>query len=220
MNLAPERESKTARAYELIKNRISSGVYVPGFRLVIAPIATEIGVSAVPVLDAIRQLEAEGLVSFERNVGAQVALLNESEYTQTMQTLALMEGYATALAAPIIDTSQIARAEEINDTMKRALLDFDPSKFSALNLTFHSVLFEACPNIQILDMVRQGWEKMKMIRNSSFSFAPGRASQSIEEHEMLLDLLKRGVDAKQTEWAAREHRLATMRAVLEHNMQR
>lgn len=64
-------------------------------------IAQELGVSAVPVREAIRLLEAEGLVTFERNVGAQVAMVDEIEYQHTMQTLALVEGYATALAVPL-----------------------------------------------------------------------------------------------------------------------
>src|SRR5690625_3941126 len=110
-------ESKSERAYRMIRERIDNGRYVPGYRLVIAPIAEELQVSAVPVREAIRRLEAEGLVTFERNIGAQVALMQETEYQHTMQTLALVEGYATALAAPFVTPEQLARARRINETM-------------------------------------------------------------------------------------------------------
>lgn len=207
-------ESKSERAYRLIKERIDSGQYVPGYRLVLAPIAAELGVSAVPVREAIRRLEAEGLITFERNVGAQVALIKETEYLHTMQTLALVEGFATALAAEAVTEEQLQRARTINETMRQSLDAFDPQRFTELNLEFHSVLFESCPNPHILDLVHKGWNRMRMLRNSSFSFVPGRAHESVDEHARLLDLIEQQASAQDIEFAAREHRLATLRAVL------
>lgn len=209
-------ESKSERAYNLIRSRIDSGQYVPGYRLVLAPIAAELDMSVVPVREAIRRLEAEQFVTFERNVGAQVSLVKETEYLHTMQTLALVEGSATGLAAPHITPDQIRRARAINQTMRESLTAFDPQSFTALNLDFHSVLFEACPNPHILDLVHRGWNRMKVLRNSSFSFVPGRASESVNEHDRLLDLIEQGADPLEIELTARSHRTATLDAVLAH----
>lgn len=209
-------ESKSERAYRLIRERIESGQYVPGYRLVLAPIAAELEMSVVPVREAIRRLEAEQLVTFERNVGAQVSLIKETEYLHTMQTLALVEGNATGLAAAAITPDQIVRAREINERMRQSLSSFDPRRFTELNLEFHSVIFETCPNPHILDLVHRGWNRMKVLRDSSFSFVPGRAERSVEEHERLLTLIEQGADPIEIELTAREHRLATLRAVLEH----
>lgn len=210
-------ESKSERAYRLIRDRIDSGQYVPGYRLVLAPIANELGMSVVPVREAIRRLEAEQLVTFERNVGAQVALIKETEYLHTMQTLALVEGSATALAAPGITQDQIERARAINETMRETLSAFDPQRFTALNLEFHSVLFESCPNPHILDLVHRGWNRMKVLRNSSFSFVPGRAQESVEEHEQILRLIEQGASSVEIEMAARAHRTATLDAVMAYS---
>ncbi|QIM18948.1 GntR family transcriptional regulator [Leucobacter coleopterorum] len=210
-------ESKSERAYRLIRERIDGGQYVPGYRLVLAPIANELGMSVVPVREAIRRLEAEQLVTFERNVGAQVALIKETEYLHTMQTLALVEGSATALAAPGISQDQIQRARAINQTMRETLSSFDPQRFTNLNLEFHSVLFESCPNPHILDLVHRGWNRMKVLRNSSFSFVPGRAQESVEEHEQILKLIERGASSIEIEMAARAHRTATLDAVLAYS---
>lgn len=207
-------ESKSERAYRLIRERIDRGIYVPGFRLVIAPIAQELGISAVPVREAIRRLEAEGLVTFERNVGAQVALVEETEYLHTMQTLALVEGYATALAAPHVTADQVTRARDINETMRKTLDEFDPLRFTELNRDFHSVLFETCPNPHVLELVHRGWNRLRVLRDSSFGFAPGRAQESVAEHEELLRLIETGAPASDIEHHAREHRLATLHAVL------
>lgn len=211
--------SKSERAYRLIRERIDSGQYVPGYRLVLAPIAAELDMSVVPVREAIRRLEAEGLVTFELNVGAQVALIKETEYQHTMETLALVEGAATALIAPDVTEDQLRRATEINERMRQSLEHFDPQSFTRLNLEFHSVLFEACPNPHILDLVHRGWNRMKVLRDSSFSFVPGRARESVEEHDRILKLLEDRAPALEIEIAARRHRLATLEAVLAHQKQ-
>ncbi|NLA64666.1 MAG: GntR family transcriptional regulator [Leucobacter sp.] len=208
--------SKSEQAYRLMRSRIDSGQYVPGYRLVLAPIAKELGMSVVPVREAIRRLEAEGFVTFELNVGAQVALIKETEYQNTMQTLALVEGAATALSATDITADQLRRAAEINDRMRLSLDDFDPQQFTELNLEFHSVLFEQCPNPHILDLVHRGWNRMKVLRDSSFSFVPGRARESVEEHDRILKMVIDRSPAIEIELAAREHRLKTLRAVLAH----
>ena len=212
-------ESKSQRAYRFIRDRIDDGRYVPGFRLVLGQIAGELDVSVVPVREAIRLLEAEGLVTFERNVGAQVALIKETEYLHTMQTLALVEGAATAMSAPMLTPDHVRRARQVNERMRRSLDDFDPHAFTAANLEFHAVLFEECPNPHVLDLVHRGWNRMKVLRDSSFSFVPGRAHASVEEHDRILGLIERGAAPLEIELAAREHRLATLDAVLAYQAQ-
>ncbi len=206
--------SKAQLSYDWIKERINDGTFVPGYRLVLGQIAKELDVSAVPVREAIRMLEAEGLVTFERNVGAQVALIKETEYLHTMQTLSVVEGVATSLSAPFITPADIARARAINAEMRECLEHFDPPRFTQLNLDFHSVLFENCPNPHILDLVHRGWNRMKVLRDSTFSFVPGRARESVDEHEALLRLIESGADDLEIEMTARSHRTATLDAFL------
>jgi len=208
--------SKSQLAYLFVKRGISDGRYTPGFRLVLGQIAAELGVSAVPVREAIRRLEAEGLVTFERNVGAQVAMVEITEYRDTMQTLALVEGAATALSAPFVTSGDLARARAINDEMVACLDDFVPHRFTRLNLDFHSVLFENCPNPQLLDLVHRGWNRLQVLRDSTFSFVPGRAHESVREHARILDLIESGATPLDIELTARDHRLATLDAFIRH----
>ena len=206
--------SKSQLAYQWIKARISDSTFTPGYRLVLGAIGKELGVSAVPVREAIRRLEAEGLVTFERNVGAQVAMIEETEYLYTMQTLSVVEGVATALSAPFITAAAIERARVVNREMIASLEDLNPHRFTELNLDFHSILFENCPNPHILDLVHRGWNRMKVLRDSTFSFVPGRARESVAEHENLLQLIESRADALELELAARAHRTATLDALL------
>jgi DNA-binding GntR family transcriptional regulator len=206
--------SKSEQAYQAVKARIVEGTYTPGYRLVLAAIAKDLGFSVVPVREAIRRLEAEGLVKFERNVGATVAGIDPTEYLYTMQTLSIVEGAATALSAPLVGKADIARARAVNAEMRECLQHFDPVRFTRLNQDFHSVLFEHCPNPHILDLVHRGWNRLASLRSSTFRFVPGRAHESVDEHEALLRLIESGADADTIEKAARLHRSATLDAYL------
>lgn len=206
--------SKSEQAYTLLSDRIASGALVPGYRLVLGTIAAELGCSVVPVREAIRKLEAEGLVLFERNVGATVASVDTELYLHTMQTLSVIEGAATALAAPLLSAEDLGRARVINESMRRTLKDFDPRRFTELNNQFHTVLYENCPNPHILDLVHRGWARLAAMRTSSFDHVPGRAHHSVAEHEALLDLLAAGAPAAEIEHAARTHRTNTLNAYL------
>ena len=206
--------SKSQQAYEAVKARIVEGTYTPGYRLVLGSIAKDLGFSVVPVREAIRRLEAEGLVKFEHNVGATVAGIDPTEYLYTMQTLSIVEGAATALSAPLIYPAAIARARAVNEEMRECLQHFDPVRFTQLNQEFHSVLFEHCPNPHILDLVHRGWNRLAAIRSSTFRFVPGRAHESVDEHEALLRLIESSAHTDEIEKAARLHRSATLDAYL------
>lgn len=212
--------SKAQLAYDFVKAKIESGRYTPGYRLVLGAIARELGVSTVPVREAIRLLEAEGLVDFERNVGAQVTMPDPREYQVTMETLSLLEGWATAASAPQLTAADLARARALNDRLAKTLDHFDPVEFTRLNLDFHTVLVAHCPNPHIDELMERGRARLRVLRESTFSFVPGRARESVAEHEALLALIASGADPATIELAARDHKLATMRAFLHHQQRK
>ncbi|WP_022881226.1 GntR family transcriptional regulator [Gryllotalpicola ginsengisoli] len=207
-------ESKSQRAYEWIRDQISAREFGPGYRLVLGSIARDLDMSVVPVREAIRRLEAEGLVTFERNVGARVTLVDENEYVFAMQTLGVIEGIATALAAPHLTESDLDRADKVNRRLRGLLDDFDAHRFTRLNQQFHAVLFERCTNPHLLDLVHRGWTRLSGLRDSTFAFVPGRAHDSVREHREILELIRDGADPLEIELAARQHRWRTMNTYL------
>uniref|UniRef100_UPI0028A1BA3E GntR family transcriptional regulator n=1 Tax=Kocuria sp. TaxID=1871328 RepID=UPI0028A1BA3E len=96
---ATQKLGKAQYAYEWIKVQILEQAFTPGYRLVLANIAQTLGMSVVPVREAIRRLEAEGLVTFERNVGARVSMVDGEQYRYSMEALGILEGAATAQSA-------------------------------------------------------------------------------------------------------------------------
>ncbi|MFC8797714.1 GntR family transcriptional regulator [Promicromonospora sp. NPDC057138] len=207
--------SKSQLAYDYLRDRIALRELSPGYRLVLQNIADELAMSVVPVREAIRRLEAEGLVTYERNVGARVAMIDEHGYVDAMQALGVVEGAATGLSAPAVSAADLRRATEVNEHLRSLLDHFDPHAFTALNRQFHSVLFESCPNKLLLDMVHRGWAQLSGLRDSTFAFVPGRAHDSVAEHVHILDLIARRADPLEIEIAARDHRWATMQAFLD-----
>lgn len=217
--------SKAQLAHRWITDRIADRTYGPGHRLVLAPIAAELGFSVVPVREAIRLLEAEGLVTFTRNIGAQVAIIDPARYTDAMETLGILEAAATALTAPLLNGHDVRRARRVNADMINCLPDpadpddFEPHRFTELNLRFHTVLFERCPNAQLLADVHRSWQRLNTIRDSTFAVVPDRARDSVTEHEQLLIMIENRSDPWQIERSARLHRLATLTAYRDHNAQ-
>lgn len=206
---APPATSRVELAYTTIRERIIDGSYGPGYRLVLDELAREIGSSPVPVREAIRRLEAEGYVEFQRHVGARVASFDEHEFVQAVQVVAVLEGYATALCAPHMRRADIARAGKINERMRAALTDIDPVQFSALNREFHFLIYDRCPNTHVRSLLEAQWSRLDTIRRSVFAFIPGRALSSVAEHAEIIDLIAMGAPAEQVEQVARAHKMHT-----------
>ena len=202
--------TKQERVYREIRERILSGAYGPGYRVVIDALAEEFAVSALPVREAIRRLEAEGLVIFRPNAGAQVAPADPGLFDEEMTVLAVLEGYATAVAATELGEEEIARLTEITDKMVEAMERLDSLSFGRLNQEFHGLIYEHCPNAALVGMLRDVARRLDAIRRTVFLQIPYRGSASVAEHRRLIELIARRAPAEEIEAAARDHKLQTV----------
>lgn len=209
--------SKTDVAYDGIRQRIIDGRYGPGYRLVLDRLATEIGVSAVPVREALRRLEAEGYVDFKRNLGAMVRMLDATAYGETLETLATLEATATSLAARHLGKKEIKAARKVNEAIARSVEQLDPIGFSNLNHEFHEVLYTACPNTYLLGMVEREWTRLRGIRSAMFAFVPPRSQQAVAEHNRLIELIEAQASPTKIEEYVRAHRMRTAQQFLERS---
>jgi DNA-binding GntR family transcriptional regulator len=205
-----EGVTKQERVYRTVRERILSGAYGPGYRVVIDALAGEFGVSALPVREAIRRLEAEGLVIFRPNAGAHVAPADPGLFDEEMTVLAVLEGYATALASATLRKDDIKRLSKINDQMVAAIERLDPLSFGRLNQEFHAVIYEHCPNAALVDLLRDVARRLDAIRRTVFIQIPYRGAESVAEHRNLIELLEAGAPPAKIEAAAREHKLGTV----------
>jgi len=202
--------TKQERVYQTIHKQILNNTYNPNYRVVIDALAEEFEVSALPVREAIRRLEAEGLVIYRPNVGAQVAPADPGVFDEEMTVLAVLEGYATALAAPHLGKAGLKRLRGINDQMIAAADRLDSLEFGRLNQEFHSVIYEHCPNSALVSMLRDVARRLDAIRRTVFVQIPYRGAQSVAEHAELIDLIAASVPAAKLEAKARAHKLHTV----------
>lgn len=202
------KENKQQKVYRILKGRIIEREYVPGQRIVIDQIAKELETSTIPVREAIRQLEAERLVVYKRNVGPVVAEVNESDYLDTVHVLALLEGFAASLAAKNFTQEKINRLRELNRLMEEALENFDVIQFSRLNSTFHQTISEACGNTYLLETIQHTVNRIDSIRGTGSTLYSKRVKESIEEHKEIIALLE-SKDEKGVEEFARQHKIKT-----------
>lgn len=205
-----ESVTKQERVYRVVRERILSGTYGPGYRVVIDALAGEFGVSALPVREAIRRLEAEGLVIFRPNAGAHVAPADPGLFDEEMTVLAVLEGYATALAAGKLTKGDIKRLRTLTDSMVEAIERLDPLSFGRLNQEFHAVIYERCPNSALVDLLRDVARRLDAIRRTVFVQIPYRGAESVAEHRRLISLIAGGAAPTEIEAAAREHKLNTV----------
>lgn len=209
-------QSKSQVAYHWLKERIATQEYTPGYRLVLASLARDLDMSVVPVREALRQLEAEGLVTFERNIGAHVSMVDDTQYRYAMETVSVLEGAATALSARRLSAHDLRAARDVNEQMIASLEDFNPKRFTELNREFHAILFSRCTNPRLVTLVEAEWVRLGQLRTSTFAFVPGRARESVGEHENICRLIEIGAPLGEIEKVARHHRAATLDAYLMH----
>ena len=206
--------NKQERAYELIRNRIAVGIYGPGQRLIIDSLARDLEISQVPIREAIRKLEAEGWVHYHRNSGPEVANVSREQWQATMEVLAVLEGYATALAAGHVTAKGLARMAGINSEMEDALKEFDLLRLSRCNRQFHRAIYVFCPSPYLVERIEETQAKIDAIRGTLFPSVPQRSSDSIAEHAHILQVIRDKEPFEVVERVAREHKLNFLRAAV------
>jgi DNA-binding GntR family transcriptional regulator len=183
--------------------------------MVIDALSVEFGVSALPVREAIRRLEAEGLVVFRPNAGAQVTPTEPGLFEQEMTVLAVLEGFATALAAPLLTPEDLVELAAKTDEMEGSIGRMDSLAFGRLNQEFHGLVYERCPNPSLVRMAKDVNRRLDAIRRTVFVQIPYRGAASVAEHRELLDLIANDAPAEAIEEAARAHKLHTVESFQE-----
>ena len=207
--------SKQEWTYSVLRGRIVNGTYAEGHRLVIDTIARELEVSPMPVREAIRRLEAEGWVHYERNHGASVRPLDDDTWAEGMTAVAVLDGYVTGISAPHLTAADFDGLREANERMRAALDEQDPLRASEANLELHRTIQDRCPNSYLRLHLRSMQERLNTLRGRIFMFIPGRGRVSTYEHETLIELMEGGAPAAEVEAFAREHTLRTVAVYLE-----
>jgi DNA-binding GntR family transcriptional regulator len=194
-NIGAAHSPLTKLVVNSIRDRILSGHFAPGERLVEAQLSGELGVSRMPVREALRELAAEGIVSIEPRRGAMVAVYTPEQVQELVEVRATLEALNAKLAAKRHDPEQIRKLEQILAAGSKITERTDLAQIHKDNTNFHEALAQVAANSTLRDIVRALRDRTAVI------FAPSsrkRAKQNWEEHAAIL----RAVVAGDAELAA------------------
>ena len=138
--------------FQVIRTAIVRGELPGDMPLRQDEISTALSVSHIPVREAFRQLEAQGLVRIYPNRGAVVTKLSCKELSDVVDTRILLEVGALRLALPHITEEDLARARELLELFSK---EKDPIKGAELNLKLHFSLYDPCDNQTLLSLIDQ-----------------------------------------------------------------
>jgi DNA-binding GntR family transcriptional regulator len=140
------RSNLRAQIKDVILQRIVSGEYRPGARLVETRIAQELGVSQAPVREALRDLEQLGCIVHEPFRGCSVRAFSAEELLEAFPVRAALEALAARLAAERISEPELLRLAELLETMRDAARRGDAHDQSQANASFHATIVRAARN--------------------------------------------------------------------------
>ena len=127
-----------------LRKSIISGRLGPGERINQDDIAQQLGVSRMPVREALRILQSEGLIELQPHRSAVVVSLRDVDIEEIFGIRAMLEVGAARLSAPNMDPETIARLRTIHAEMESAIEDNDSDRWLVLNQAFHATLLSRC----------------------------------------------------------------------------
>ncbi len=187
-------EEHPDHVYEAIRRAIVEGGYRPGLRLVEQRLAEEFAVSRTPIREALRRLEADGLVMVERNRGARVRRLSEQEIADLYDVRSRLEAYAAELAAARCDAADVRQldlAVAAFDGAVAAVRDGGHELelvrvLEAANADFHGALLTASRHTRIHQLVARTID-VPLVFQALHHFDAAQLARSSLFHHLIRD---------------------------------
>ena len=173
---------------------ILKGVFAPGQRINEPDVASRLGVSRVPVREALRELESSGLVVARKHSGVFVRELEAAEICDLYQVRGLLDGFAgrQATGLPLTrKTALLAILDAAAEAMKDAASLQEVQRYYGENLRFHWALIEACDNRTLAETYRGVVQKLHLSRLKNLARDVGMQA-SIAEHVQIVEALRQG----------------------------
>ncbi|WP_020208693.1 GntR family transcriptional regulator [Gilvimarinus chinensis] len=176
--------------YAQLLSDIAFGEFVSGDRLVTTALATRYGTSVNPVREALKQLEGEGFVTFQRNSGARVARFEFETMRNVFEILAVLEPYLLDWFIEHHNLENLAVLQQTINDMQELSPD-EPARFRKLDTLFHWEMYRHHYNSMAVDL----WRRKKIMLQALHAKLPiskVKLNTTIQEHQQMLDSLRNG----------------------------
>ncbi len=160
----------------------------PGDRLLLRLISEEFGCSEIPVREALRALQAEGLINVIPHVGAFVTAPNIGELVELTEVRSILEPEATVAAAPYITTEMLGLLRDMLAEMSRLIETGASDEYSRLNRRFHNFILERAPNQKLVSLVKDLWGQADRGR-LVYQKGPEFLVESVRQHTAIVDAI-------------------------------
>ena len=190
-----------ALACDQIRTWIVTGRLGPGERLVENILAEELGVSRIPVREALKQLQTEGFVDIAPRRGAVVAQVSMKEAEDFYEVRSALESFAARKAAQRRKPADLDRLQQIVDEGREALRQEAWPELTRLNSAFHEAIAAATGNVNLVELMAAYGLKLAWIFSAS---AQRRGADAWNEHEGIVAAIADG-DAELAEVLAARH---------------
>src|SRR5215813_9438464 len=179
-------ETTADAVYEVLRACIVERELAPGQRLLSDAIATDLKVSRTPVREALRKLEAEGLIEASGRAGLTVREISEEDLAEFFFVREALEGMAARLAAENASEAATLDLHALLDEMAEALAHSDLKLIRALTGEFHMAVCRASRNKRLMHSLKILLDQVRQVQTSTL-FLEGRAADAIDEHRRLVE---------------------------------
>jgi DNA-binding GntR family transcriptional regulator len=192
--------SQRDRAYNYIRARVIDGSISPGSRLSNRALANEIGISFIPVREAISQLVSEGLVVHEPKLGCFVKEINRQELVDLYELREALEGHGAMVAAARITEEQLEELQTHNSAMqaladravKEDIMKVDPRRemWRAADTRFHLTILKVAGNRLVVKTVNDLRVLSQVFNHYNQFPKPDLMQKTCEEHQEIIEALR------------------------------
>ncbi|CAN5826035.1 GntR family transcriptional regulator [soil metagenome] len=173
------------RVHDHLKQEILANRYAPGSLLLEVPLSASLGVSRGPIREALRSLEAEGLVQITPRRGAVVTSLSRRDFLEAYQVRESLEVLGVRLAVPRLTEAALVSLEERIERMQEHVMAGHDDAFFEANAAFHETIVEASENRKLIEFYRRLMAQMGPYRRPSARLR-GNLERSVAEHRAIL----------------------------------
>jgi DNA-binding GntR family transcriptional regulator len=214
MASSPSRDGVAGqRIAASLREAILSGGYAPGARIRQEDIAEEFGASRLPVREALRILESDGLVTLVANTGAWVAHLSLEECQELYQIRERIEPLLLSYSLPGLDPQTLDRLGELANEMQAGS---DLETFLHLDREFHLLSYSGADTTILGDTVQRLWNSTQHYRRAFTLLLGPDGNRAVHyEHQLLVGALRRG-DSEEAERVLYGHIRRTRLELLKH----
>ncbi len=187
MKQRPSSKQRSDHASAALRSRIIDGVLEPGALLAESAAARDLGVSRVPVREALFALERDGLVVFSETGRAYVKELSPQDFEELYVLRLALEPVAARLAAPALRKDASALEKNIEAASKASSL----IKVTHLDLDFHEIILEVCGNARLLKLWRSIRGELELwlgrLHRSKQVQTRGTRAETVSSHQKLVE---------------------------------